>query len=172
MTFPVRLSALSALDVTIDYATVDENGTACEDYQPASGTIFIPAGTTLSTILVDINDDALDEEHERFAVVLSRPVNARLYDFQGEGIIKDNDEPPMLIKTGKPPALPGRLSKFDFYGNRPRHCVCEPPKFIDTGEPSWTIIKVLLIQNGTVRTMWCSFPNIDERCCMGVYANI
>ena len=26
-----------------------------------------------------------------------------------------------LIRTGKPPAPPGRLSKFDVYGSRPRH---------------------------------------------------
>ena len=97
MTFPVRLSAVSALDVTVDYATVDENAIAGEDYQPASGTIFIPAGATLGTILVDVNDDALDEEHERFTVVLSRPENARLGDSQSCGIIKDNDEAPVLV---------------------------------------------------------------------------
>jgi len=91
-TFTVMLSALSGLDVSVDYATVDGTALAGLDYTGISATTLnLPAGMISNTFTVAILDDALDENNETFTVTLSNPVNATIGDGEGIGTITDND---------------------------------------------------------------------------------
>ncbi|MCP4653786.1 MAG: hypothetical protein GY856_00055, partial [bacterium] len=94
--FTVALSAQSGFDVTVGYATADGTATASLDYQPASGELSFPAGTTSRTVAVAIADDSLDEEHETFLLTLANAVHAVLPAGSGVGTIVDDDEPPEI----------------------------------------------------------------------------
>ena len=90
-TFTVTLSAVSARDVTVDYATADGSATAGSDYTSASGTLPIAAGTTVATVeVVTLADDAPDESAETFTLALTNPSNATLgTKFTGTGTIQN-----------------------------------------------------------------------------------
>lgn len=91
-TFMVTLSALSGLDVAVDFATVDDTALAGLDYTGIATTkMGLPAGTISNTISVTILEDTLDEEDETFTVALSSPVNATISDGEGVGTILNND---------------------------------------------------------------------------------
>jgi hypothetical protein len=45
---------------------------------------------------VDIADDDLHEDQERFLLTLTEPLHATLLDSEGVGMIQDNDDPPVL----------------------------------------------------------------------------
>ena len=96
MSFAVKLSAVTKQDVLVNYATADGTAEAGQDYTPSAGTLFIPAGQTFGTVLVDLRDDALPEAAETLRVRLSQPVNATLARGEAQGTIKDNDPPPTL----------------------------------------------------------------------------
>ena len=51
-TFTVRLSAASALPVTVNYATADGTATAGSDYVAKSGTLNFAPGTTSASVVV------------------------------------------------------------------------------------------------------------------------
>ncbi|HVG10275.1 MAG TPA: Calx-beta domain-containing protein [Thermoanaerobaculia bacterium] len=82
--FVVSLSAPSGLEVTVSYATADGTAKAGTDYEPASGTLTFPAGTTSRTVKVDVIGDLLDEEDESFTLVLANQA--------GAGNILDDDQ--------------------------------------------------------------------------------
>jgi hypothetical protein len=82
--------------VTVQYATANGTATAGSDYQPASGTLVIPAGQTTGTITVLVNGDRLAEPNETFVLNLSNPINAIIADGQALGTILD-DEPRISI---------------------------------------------------------------------------
>ncbi len=92
--FDVALSAPSASDVTVDYATSDGNATAGPDYKATSGTLTIPAGETTGKILVKVKGDVLDETDEAFVLTLSDPTGATIGLGTGIGTILDDDDPP------------------------------------------------------------------------------
>jgi len=74
----VTLSATSASDVSVDYATTDGTAAAGEDYTATSGTLTILSGQISGSITVPITDDAVAEGDEGFAVTLSNPTGATL----------------------------------------------------------------------------------------------
>ena len=74
----LTLSAVSALDVGVDYRTVDASAIVGQDYVSATGRITFTAGVTVVTFTVDIIDDAFAEFLETFDVVLSNPSNASI----------------------------------------------------------------------------------------------
>jgi hypothetical protein len=94
--FTVTLSAPSASEVRVDYATADGSATAGNDYAAASGTLTFAPGETTKTITVLVNGDRLAESDEAFAVNLSGATNAIIADGQGAGTIVD-DEPRISI---------------------------------------------------------------------------
>lgn len=95
--FTATLSAVSGLDVSVDYATSDGSALAGLDYTGVASTILsMPAGTITNTITVAILEDALDEADETFTVTLSNPVNAVLTNDEGIGTIVDNDATPTI----------------------------------------------------------------------------
>jgi len=91
MVFTVRLSIPNARTVTVDYATLEGDGsaTAGSDYTATSGTVTFPPGSTAQQFSVPILADDEDEAREDFYVRLSNAVNAAIADYEGVGYIYD-----------------------------------------------------------------------------------
>ncbi len=99
-TFTVTLSATSASDVTVDYATSNATATAGQDYAAGSGTVTIPANELSAVFSVTVNGDAVDEgTSESFNVTLSNETGATIADGTGSGTINDDDTAGVVINT-------------------------------------------------------------------------
>ena len=109
LSYTVRLSAASGLEVTVEYATADpssgdggsvlNSATAGEDYESLSGTLTFAPGETGKSLTVTVNDDEVSEEDETFALRLSNPRNAVLSN-QGWGGIRDDDTRGLKLVPG------------------------------------------------------------------------
>ena len=101
-TFTVTQSAVSGLATTVNYTTNPGTATAgvtCPgafDYENASGTATIPAGSTTTTITVNVCGDTTFEASETFTVTLSGPTNATIATGTGTGTIQNDDTAPTL----------------------------------------------------------------------------
>ncbi len=91
--FTVTLSAASASQVTVRYATV--NGTAKSgrtgDFTATSGTLTFNPGQTTKAISVAVRNDTLVEPDETFFVDLSRASGATIAVGRGTGTIRNDD---------------------------------------------------------------------------------
>lgn len=96
VTLAVTLSAASAQDVTVNYATFPGTATGGADYASTAGSLTFPAGTTAVSLPITIIGDTLDEPDETFTVVLSSPANAFIADGTAVVTIVDDDPPPSL----------------------------------------------------------------------------
>jgi hypothetical protein len=91
-TFTVTLSAAThALTASVPFATADGSAGAPVDYQPKSGTLLFPPGTTTRTVTVLVNGDYVIEPNKTFTVNLGTPANATVSDGQGVGTIVNDD---------------------------------------------------------------------------------
>ncbi|MEO8216430.1 MAG: Calx-beta domain-containing protein [Acidobacteriota bacterium] len=94
MTFTVSLSSVSTTDVSVDWATANGTAVAGVDYEAASGTVTLPAGTIFKDITVRIIADTIDEVDETLFLNLTNITpNAQLRGDQGVGTIIDDDGP-------------------------------------------------------------------------------
>src|SRR6185369_10569233 len=76
LTFKVVLTNPTVQTVTIYYATSNGSATAGSDYVASSGTITIPAGTSVSpTVSIPITGDTTVEPDELFNISLSNATN-------------------------------------------------------------------------------------------------
>src|SRR6185437_4682901 len=76
LTFRVVLTNPTVQVVTVNYATSNGTATAGSDYVASSGTITIPAGTSVSpTVSIPINGDTTVEPNELFNISLTNPTN-------------------------------------------------------------------------------------------------
>jgi hypothetical protein len=98
--FTVTLSASSATNVSVDYATADGTALAGSDYQASSGTVTLLAGAIAATVDVPLVADSDPESDETFSLVLSNPANALLADATGQATILDDDTSPDLFADG------------------------------------------------------------------------
>ncbi len=88
----VRLSLASSNTVMVDFSTSDGTATAGLDYTAvATTTVTFPAGQTLQTVPVTINDDTEEEGSESFTVTLSNPIDATLGTSSATVTIEDDD---------------------------------------------------------------------------------
>ncbi len=87
--FPVTLSAVSGVDVTVDFATSDGTATQPDNYTATSGTLTIAAGSTTGTITVPVVGGMPHEGDRNFTVTLSNPTGATLADSGATGTIVD-----------------------------------------------------------------------------------
>ena len=95
--FTVSLSLASLQTVSVQYETLDGTATASADFVPkALTTLSFDPGETSKPVIVDIHDDALDEDDETLFVLLSGATHAAIDDAQGQGSILDNDPEPSL----------------------------------------------------------------------------
>ncbi|MCG3208918.1 MAG: hypothetical protein FOGNACKC_02531 [Anaerolineae bacterium] len=102
--FTVTLSSASSQPVAVNYATADGTATlANNDYNPISGTLNFPPGTTVQTVTVQVNGDTQEEADEVFLVTLSNPINAGLINDHAAGtIINDDNDPALLVQCFNP----------------------------------------------------------------------
>ncbi|MCW3000684.1 MAG: retention module-containing protein [Solirubrobacterales bacterium] len=115
--FTVSLSAAPARAVRVRYRTVAGLATTPQDFTPVQGTLTFPAGTTLQGITVPVAGDTAPESNEDFTVVLSDPVNARLLDASGLGIIINDD-----VGGGQFTLTPKTLDATSLLCRRGRSC--------------------------------------------------
>jgi hypothetical protein len=81
--------------IQMQYATLDDTATAGADYLAASGSLTFAPGQLSKTITVAVVGDVAVELDERYFVRLSGAVNVSIGDFEGEGVIADDDAPPL-----------------------------------------------------------------------------
>jgi probable HAF family extracellular repeat protein len=94
--FTVSLSAPSAQEVRVVYATDNGNAAAGSDFASVSGTLSFAPGEMSQAITVAVIGDRLAEPNETFVLNLNSPTNAAIVDSQGVGTIVD-DEPRISI---------------------------------------------------------------------------
>jgi len=91
-TVTLALSAESALDISVDYATSNGTAAAGSDYTNTTGRLTWLAGETgTKSFSVPIRDDTDDESDETFSIVLSNGVNCLIGVSNATVIIEDND---------------------------------------------------------------------------------
>lgn len=91
VTVTLELSAQTSFEVTVEFATADGSATEPLDYVPVSGTALIPPMDTVTTVVIPIEDDWLEEPPEFFILELSNPANASLVTSSVTVTIVDND---------------------------------------------------------------------------------
>ena len=87
----VELSRATDKTVTVQYETTDVEAEAGADYTRSRGIVIFGPGSTRGTVLIDLIDDNILEEAERFEVTLSNPRNAIIARGTGTGTILDDD---------------------------------------------------------------------------------
>jgi hypothetical protein len=89
--FPVTLTAPSALPVTVAWTTANVTATAPSDYVGASGTLTFAPGQTAKTVSITAKGDTTLESTETFRLLLTNPSNATLGQGIGMATIVDDD---------------------------------------------------------------------------------
>ena len=87
----IELSRSADEVVTVQYATSNVEAEAGLDYTASRGVVIFDPGATRGVIEIEIMDDDIFEESERFTVTLSNPANAVIARGTGTGTILDND---------------------------------------------------------------------------------
>ena len=122
--FTLTLSAPSAKNISVEYATRDGSATAgdgsgsASDYTATNGTLVITAGATTAQVSVPTLIDTLDEADETFALAITRADNATIPTTpsdagEAEAIITDTNTPPHLTLTAPTdPVREGNPARF------------------------------------------------------------
>lgn len=93
MVFDVSLSNPTDQPVSVAYAVTDGTATlASGDYVGASGTLVVPAKTTLGQVTVDVNGDVCGEPNETLILHLGSPAGATIADSLATGTIQNDDD--------------------------------------------------------------------------------
>ena len=87
----IELSRPTDKMVTVQYETTDVEAEAGVDYTRLRGIVIFGSGSTLGSIVIDLIDDNILEEAERFEVTLLNPRNAIIARGTGTGTILDDD---------------------------------------------------------------------------------
>jgi urease beta subunit len=93
MVFTLVLTAPSATQVTVDFATADGTATAGVDYAATSGTLTFAPGETIKQVAVAVAGDGTFEVDETFTLTLSNAVGAPIGQPTGTGTIQNDDVP-------------------------------------------------------------------------------
>ena len=91
-TFIVMLSAVSANEVTVDYASSNGTATAGSDYTSIAGTLAFSAGETTKTLTVPVLADNTVESNETIILTLFNANNATISNATGTLTINDDSE--------------------------------------------------------------------------------
>ena len=97
LVFEVTLSPASLQDVSVQYEVTEGTATENADYRgDLSGELMFAPGETAKRVELALVDDMVDEPDETVTLELTDVRGATLADGVAEGIIADNDDPPML----------------------------------------------------------------------------
>jgi hypothetical protein len=117
-TLTVSLSAASSSNVTFKYSTTNGTASAGADYTGATDQLAtITAGSTSTTVTINIADDGTAEPTETFGVVLSESANASIADNTGTVSINDNDGGIATTVSIDSISVDSGLSSSDFITN-------------------------------------------------------
>jgi hypothetical protein len=95
--FTVSLDVASLQTVTVQYEIASGTAMASSDFVSQAPTLLsFDPGQTSKPVVVDVNDDALDEDDETLFVNLSGAAKAAIDDAQGIATITDDDPLPSL----------------------------------------------------------------------------
>lgn len=93
--FTVTLSTPAAFEITVDYEVSsgfgDDGAKVGEDFEPVSGTLTFPAGTTVRNYTVEVIGDTVAELDERFNTLISNataPINVN----GSSGVVLNDDD--------------------------------------------------------------------------------
>jgi hypothetical protein len=106
----VTLLGASGQDVAVDYATLDGDAAAGEDYEAASGRLSFPEGATEQSVRVPIWGDASIEGEESFFVELSAAHGAVVARARAEVVVLDDDAPPAPLRLEVDARGPGLVT--------------------------------------------------------------
>ena len=95
-TFTITSTAVSASNMTVQYATSDGTGVAGSDYTNTTGTATITAGQTTTTFTVPVLADSIDEPNETVVVTIYNATLATIADKDGILTITDDDAAPAI----------------------------------------------------------------------------
>ena len=120
VTFTLSLNEALPAEATVEYRTVDGTATSSDgstpgslgkDFEPAGGTVTIPAGQTQATVSVTVLDDTFYEpDDEQFTIRLSNPSsNVNLDDTEATGTITDSDDKMVVGLKAKAHEFPENL---------------------------------------------------------------
>lgn len=85
--------------VQFSYSTADGTAISGRDYTASTGTGTIAAGSLSTTVSVPVTTETLYEADETFSLAVSEPVNASIGDGSAEGLITNDDGPPVISIT-------------------------------------------------------------------------
>ena len=111
----LRLSAASAVAVTVDWTTVDGTAKIDQgDYDGDSGTVRFEPGDTSEFVEVNIDGGLEAEWNEYFTIFLRNPVNTVIGRAIGKVTIVNDDGQPeeLTLETPTLPPLPVRGSAW------------------------------------------------------------
>ncbi len=94
--FTVTKTGVTALPLTVDFATANGTATSGSDYTATSGTLTIAAGSTTGTITVPVSTDSTYEGDENVTVTLSNPTQASITSATATGTITNDDSAPTI----------------------------------------------------------------------------
>ncbi|HEY9816116.1 MAG TPA: Calx-beta domain-containing protein [Candidatus Obscuribacterales bacterium] len=92
----VRLSNPSSETITLAYSTQDDTARRDEDYSAIAGSLTFASGETQAILSLTVIGDLVNEEEERFNVVLSNPVNTTLGTSLATVTLLNDDALPQL----------------------------------------------------------------------------
>lgn len=141
--FGVTLLAPSAFPVSATYATADGSATVASGaYQPASGTVFFPAGATSETVLVSALGTPIVRSPQTLTLALLEPVNALLARSMATGTITD---------SFNPAALPGQTSTTPPAVTPAPASVAPVLSHLTQTRASWRLGRALAVVSGAAR---------------------
>ena len=76
--FFINVSPASDKDIKVNYATADGSAISGADYTAVTGTLTIPASSTVGYVDVFVTGDSLRQPDQAFTLILSSPVNATI----------------------------------------------------------------------------------------------
>lgn len=139
-TFTVTLSAVSASNVTVQYATVSGTAAAGSDFTSTNGTLTFLPNETSKTVTVAVTGDTTYERDEDFFFTLSSATNAAIADGVGQGAVANDDSQP-TISIDNVQALEGNSGTTIFVFT------------VTLGNPSWQTITLDFATQGGSATV-------------------
>lgn len=97
--FNISLDKPSTATVTVNYTTKSLSAKAGSDFTAKTGKLTFGNGFVNKSITIEVTGDNLVEPNERFALVLSNPVNAVLGTIDSAICIIKNDDPSFSLNT-------------------------------------------------------------------------
>lgn len=89
--FALSLSAASPQAVIAAYQTADGTAVAGSDYQPRTGTVTFPPGTTAQAVAVPVVGDVIDEPNETFHLLLGPVTDGTVSAWSSAATVLDDD---------------------------------------------------------------------------------